>query len=138
MDELLIGMLAAGLGPVLSWRNTPRYDPKTVMAVLDTAIHVLGTNDGGLYKGVDTRLKAGHDVFWLNLKTITTHFQQLRTGPKTTYKRTHIHLNKPENQSHDRPLGVITGQSRSVNQLHVSLFGGFPGLPLFSGIAVKK
>ena len=43
-----------------------RYDPKTVMAVLDTAIHVLGTNDGGLYKGVDTRLKAGHDVFWLN------------------------------------------------------------------------
>ena len=36
---------------------------KTVMAVLDTAIHVVRTDDGGLCRDVDTRLKAGHDVF---------------------------------------------------------------------------
>ncbi|WP_274540617.1 hypothetical protein [Telmatospirillum siberiense] len=36
---------------------------ETVMAVLDTAIHVVGANDGDLFGGVDARLKAGHDVF---------------------------------------------------------------------------
>jgi hypothetical protein len=32
--------------------------PIIVIPVLDTGIYVLGTNGGGLYKGVDTRLKA--------------------------------------------------------------------------------
>ncbi len=31
------------------------------MAVLDTAIHVVGTGDGGLSGGVDARITSGHD-----------------------------------------------------------------------------